>query len=49
MKEIDPNTGSFYEAIDCECVAIGEGDFLYSDDDCIKCGGKGWVVKKQEA
>ncbi len=30
--------------IDCLCTDFGEGGFLYSDDNCPKCGGIGWII-----
>lgn len=27
----------------CTCTGYGDGDFLYSEDDCLICKGSGYV------
>ncbi len=31
---------------DCSCVGFGDGDYLYSDDNCPRCEGTGRVEVK---
>jgi hypothetical protein len=35
------------EREDCSCVGFGDGDFLYSNDHCPKCGGTGKILNEK--